>query len=74
MDVEWRANSLVVTPTGDGERMVLESVVDSLFGLKATNLNYRSKSGPVCDIDSVDDHSVSIDVDKPLEVAHKVLR
>jgi hypothetical protein len=74
MDVEWQDNSLVVKPNGDGERRVLESVVDSLISLKRTDLNYRSPSGPIGHVEPVDDQSISPGVNKLLKVIPQSLR
>jgi hypothetical protein len=46
MDICWLDQLLIITPNGEGERRVLESVVESLSGLNRVDINHRSPTSP----------------------------
>ncbi len=68
MDIRWDDGSLIIDTKCEGERRVLQSVIESLAGLKTTDFNYRSPSGPTDYVEPIDDQSIRSSIDKTLEV------
>jgi hypothetical protein len=67
MYIQWENGTLRVQPKGEGERIVLERVVDSLAGLNLIKIDFCSPSGPNV-IDLVDNEPVCSGVDESLQV------
>jgi hypothetical protein len=67
MDIRWQEGSLIISPNGEGEHRVLESVVNSLAGLNRVDIHHWPPTGPKV-VDLVDNQPISSGIDETLEV------
>jgi hypothetical protein len=67
MEIQWQNGALVVQPRGEGERRVLESVVDCLCSLNRVDIHHCPPSSPDR-IEFIDNQPVGSLVDKSLQV------